>query len=144
MLIRYGKLRGRDLLSGWIHQLVLNRLVPSAKTRIVAVDKVVCFNNVAAGPDLETLLRYYNEGVRAPSYFFVEPAFVYASQLANRRSRTAPIDKALQALKLRLQNGYEPEWELLFSGSGEEIEIGGDFERLCNQIMCPLWSAVDA
>lgn len=143
MLVRYGKLRGRDLLSGWIHHLVLSRLVPTSKTRIVAMDAVVGFSDAADGPALETLLSLFDEGVRTPSSFYVEPALDYVRQLANKRSRTSPIDKALQTLNMRLQNGYEPEWELLLSGSGEEIEFGEEFVRLCHEIMCPLWSAVD-
>jgi exodeoxyribonuclease V gamma subunit len=143
LLIRYGKLRGRDLLSAWIHQLVLNNLVPSAKTRVVAMDSVVSFNDVADGPDLGTLLSLFDEGVRAPAMIFIEPAFDYAKQLANRRSRTSPIDKAVQTLSMRLEKGYEPEWELLFSGCGKEVELGEDLERLCQEIMCPLWSGVD-
>ena len=143
MLVRYGKLRGRDLLSGWIHHLVLSRLVPTSKTRIVAMDAVIGFSDAADGPDLEALLSCFDEGVRTPSSFYIEPALDYARQLANKRSRTSPIDKALQTLNMRLQNGYEPEWELLLSGSGEGIEFGEEFERLCQEIMCPLWSAVD-
>jgi len=143
MLVRYGKLRGRDLLAGWIHHLVLRRLVPTSKTRIVAMDAVIGFSDAAEGPDLETLLSLFDEGVRTPSSFYIEPALDYARQLANTRSRTLPIDRAFQTLNLRLQNGYEPEWELLFSGSGEEIEFGAEFERLCHEIMCPIWSAAD-
>lgn len=144
MLVRYGKLRGRDLLSGWIHHLVLSRLVPSAKTRIVTTDTVIGFSDAADGPDLETLLSHFDKGCRAPSPFFIEPAFAYAGQLANTRSRTSPIDKASQTLNIRLQNGYEPEWELLHSGSGgEKVGLGEEFERFCHEIMCPVWSAVD-
>ena len=143
MLVRYGKLRGRDLLSGWIHHIVLSRLIPSPETRIVAMDRVVSFSKLAEGPDLGTLLNHFIEGGRAPSLFFIEPAFVYASQLANKRSRTSPIEKALQILNTRLQKGYEPEWELLLSGSGEELVFGEDFERFCHEIMCPVWSAAD-
>jgi len=143
MLVRYGKLRGRDLLSGWIHHLVLSSLIPSPQTRIVAMDRVVSFSKYAEGPDLAALFNHFIEGSRAPSLFFIEPAFVYASQLANKRSRTSPIEKALQTLNTRLQNGYEPEWELLLSGSGVELVFGEDFERFCHEIMCPVWSAAD-
>ncbi len=41
---------------------------------------------------------------------FIEPAFAYARQLTNTRSRLSPLDKAVQTLKKRLENGYEPEW----------------------------------
>jgi exodeoxyribonuclease V gamma subunit len=143
MLVRFGKLRGRDLLSGWIHHLVLGCLVPSAKTRIVAMDTIVGFSGADCGPDLGVLLSHYEEGCRAPSQFFIEPAFAYSRQLANDRSRTPPLDKALQILTTRLQNGYEPEWELLLGSSGEDIGLGAEFERLCHEIMCPIWSAAD-
>lgn len=143
LLVRYGKLRGRDLLSGWIHHLVLSRLMPAAKTRIVTMDRVIGFRGIAEGPDLETLLSLFAEGCRAPSPFFVEPAFAFAGQLANTRSRTLPLDKALQTLNVRLQNGYEPEWELLFSGSVGEVGLGVEFEQFCHEIMCPILRAVD-
>ena len=143
MLIRYGKLRGRDLLLGWIHHLVLRSLLPSMQTHIVAMDRVIDFNDTAGGPDLEILLSNFDMGCRIPSALFIEPAFDFAKQLANKRSLTSPVDKAQQTMNHRLQKGYEPEWQLLLSGSGEEVELGPEFERLCQEIMCPIWSGVD-
>ncbi len=143
MLVRYGKLRGRDLLSAWIHHQVLRRLVPTAKTRVVALDRVIGFSGDLVGPDFEILFTHFDAGCRAPSRFFIEPALSYASQLANTRSRTSPIDKALQTFNMRLENGYEPEWQLLLSGIGEEADFWLEFERLCLEIMCPIWSGVD-
>ncbi|MGB3210192.1 MAG: exodeoxyribonuclease V subunit gamma [Desulforhopalus sp.] len=142
MLIRYGKLRGRDLLSGWIHHLVLRCLVPTGQTRIVATDRIVRFKN-SAGPDLETFLDHFSDGCRAPSPFFVEPAFDYASQLANPRSRTSPLNRAFQTFTRRLDNGYEPEWELLLRYGGEEFQFDAAFEQICLQLMCSVWSAAD-
>jgi exodeoxyribonuclease V gamma subunit len=143
MLIRYGKLRGRDLLSGWIHHLILNRLAPPATTKILATDTVVGFGSAADSPDLEKLITLFVEGCLAPSRLYIEPAFAYARQLANKRSRSQPIDKALQVFTTRLENGYEPEWELLLRGSGEEIVPGALFEPLCLEIMCSILGAAD-
>jgi exodeoxyribonuclease V gamma subunit len=149
MLIRFGKLRGRDLLSGWIHHLVLSRLKPLAKTRIVAMDCIVGFGGSAGSgtlPDLDILLTHFDQGCRAPSQFFVEPAFAYAEQLANTRARTSPLDKALQTLQARLENGYEPEWKLLLGNGGASAQdaiVIPEFERFCQEIMFPVWSAVD-
>ncbi|WP_459945869.1 exodeoxyribonuclease V subunit gamma [Desulfocastanea catecholica] len=143
MLLRFGRLRGRDLLAGWIHHLVLSSFTPSAQTRIVAVDGLVVFNGAAEGPDLAMLLAHVDTGCRAPSLFFVEPAMVYARQAANDRARTPPLEKALQELRSRLDKGYEPEWELLLGGSWEDAQLIVEFERLCQEIMCPIWGAAD-
>jgi len=143
MLIRYGRLRGRDLLAGWIHHLVLRRLMPSAVTRIVAMDRVIGFGEEAVGPDLISLLHCFSAGCRAPSPLFVEPAFDYAVQLANPRAKTPPLDKAQRTLIRRLENGYEPEWELLFRGRKTGDLLGVEFEQLCHEIFCPLWSGAD-
>jgi exodeoxyribonuclease V gamma subunit len=144
MLLRFGRLRGRDLLAGWIHHLVLRSLRSSAQTRIVAVDGTIAFDGPAAGPELATLLAYFDAGCRAPSPFFVEPALSYARQAANDRARTLPLEKALQELARRLDNGYEPEWQLLLGGSWEDEPLLIEFERLCQEIMCPIWEVADA
>ncbi len=144
MLLRFGKLRGRDLLAGWIHHLVLRTLRPSAQTRIVATDGSIAFNGPAAGPELSALLAHFDAGSRAPSPFFVEPALSYARQAVNDRARTPPLEKALQELNRRLDKGYEPEWQLLLGGSGQDAQLVVEFERLCRDIMCPILGAADA
>ncbi len=144
MLLRFGKLRGRDLLAGWIHHLVLRSLRPSAQTRIVAVDGTIAFDGPAAGPELATLLAYFDAGCRAPSPFFVEPALSYARQAANDRAKTLPLEKAIQEFTRRLDKGYEPEWQLLLGGSWEDGQLFIEFERLCQEIMCPIWDVADA
>ncbi len=121
MLVRYGKLRGRDLLSGWLHHLVLNRLLPSLETRIVAEDTIVCFNGTVCSegqPSLDYLLDCFIKGCHAPSLLYVEPAFGYAKQQASARAYVPPIVKARQLYTDRLGKGYEPEWQLLSGGQG--------------------------
>ena len=147
MLLRYGKLRGRDLLSGWLHHLVLRRLQPLAETRIVADDCIVCFGGVELGqeqPDLEYMLDTFAEGCRSPSLLYVEPAFVYARQQASARASVAPINKARQAFVQSLEKGYEPEWQLLLGDQEIDSILGDEFEQLCQAILCPIWRAADA
>lgn len=147
MLLRYGKLRGRDLLSGWLHHLVRGHLQPPAETRIVAEDALVCFGGAELSqgqPDLEYLLDIFAEGCRTPSLLYIEPAFVYARQQASARAGIAPIDKARQALIHSLEKGFEPEWQLLLGGQKIEVILGDDFVQLCRAILCPIWRAADA
>ncbi len=143
MLLRYGKLRGRDLLSGWIHHLLLDLLAPPATTKIVAMDTIVGFEGAANSPDLGQFINLFIEGCLAPCPLYIEPAFAYARQLANNRSRSQPIDKALQVFTTYLEKGYEPEWELLLRGSGVENVPGALFERLCLEVMCSILGAAN-
>ena len=147
MLLRYGKLRGRDLLSGWLHHLVLSHLRPLAETRIVTEETLVCFTGLDLNlgqPDLEYLLDSFAEGCRAPSPLYIEPAFVYARQEASARASIAPIDKARQSFSQSLEKGYEPEWRLLLGGQEIEAILGDEFEQLCQAILCPIWRVADA
>ncbi len=146
VLVRFGKLRGRDLLAGWLHHLVLTYLQPSAETKIVAEESVVTFRGgdvSQSRPGLESLLDCFTQGCRAPSLLYVEPAFVYARQLANPKARTPPIEKARELFAQFLEKGYEPEWQLLLGVQERDVILGDQFEQLCQEIMCPVWGAAD-
>ena len=144
LLLRFGKLRGRDLLTGWIHHLLAQELLPGAVTRIVALDTIIGFDGQGEGPDLLRLLDLFAEGCRRPLPLFLEPGLVYAKQEANRKSRTAPIDKAMAAYRASMDKGYEPEWALLYGNRPAEEVLDAEFEDLCLEILCPLWRNADA
>ncbi len=146
MLVRYGKLRGRDLLSGWLHHLVLNCLQPSTETRIVAEDDIISFsaiNDSNGQPYLECLLECFAKGCRAPSSLYVEPGFVYAKQMASDRISIPPIVKARQLYTQYLEKGFEPEWQLLLGDQAIAVILADEFEQLCQEIMCPVWRAAN-
>lgn len=144
LLLRFGKLRGRDLLTGWIQHLLAQRLRPGAVTRIVALDTTIGFDGQSEGPDLLRLVALFAEGCRRPLPLFLEPGLVYARQEANQKSRTAPIDKAMAAYRASMDKGYEPEWALLYGDSAAEEVLDAEFEDLCLEILCPLWRSADA
>jgi len=144
LLLRFGKLRGRDLLTGWIHHLLAQRLRPGAVTRIVALDTTIGFDTQSEGPDLLRLLALFVEGCCRPLPLFLEPGLVYARQEANPKSRTAPIDKAMAAYRASMDKGYELEWALLYSNRAAEEVLDAEFEELCLEILCPLWRSGDA
>ncbi len=139
MLIRYGKMRGADLLSGWLHHLVYSRLLPATKTSIVTAESVVTFSGERKQPGLGTLLSLFAAGCCSPSELYIEPAFVYARQQSSKWAKSSPLDKAVQDLSNRLQNGYEPEWRLLLGDEDGGNVLGEEFEWLCKEIVCPIW-----
>jgi exodeoxyribonuclease V gamma subunit len=142
LLARYADLKGKDLLTGWIHHLLLS-LFPDCvqSTRILARDGLISFaGDNTEGPDLERLLEIFVQGCREPSPLLVEPAFRYVEQLHAPRSAVPPLMKAKESLQKSLDNGYEPEWALLFRGTEVDAILGGRFEDLCQEIINPIWS----
>lgn len=144
LLFRYGKMRGRDLLSAWIHHRLLCLVNLPRTTRLVTLDGVVGFSGTAGMPDLETLIKHYFRGCQSPSSLFVEPALIYARQSMSVRTRVPPIEKALQFMQIALENGYEKEWELLYGATLSEDTLGPDFQQLCEELMCPILESIDA
>lgn len=144
LLIRYGNLRGRDLLAGWIHHLVAGQLLPAPVTRIVAKDTTIALSDRTGGPGLERLLPLFAEGWCRPVPLLVEPAFAYARQeAANKKARTPAIDKAMETYRRSMEKGYEPEWQLLYGNTPAEEVCGEEFRQLCHEIMCPVWRLAD-
>jgi exodeoxyribonuclease V gamma subunit len=146
LLTRYADLKGKDLLAGWIHHLLL-ALFPECTqcTRIVAKNRLINFaGNSTQDPDLERMVEIFVQGCRQPSHLFVEPAFRYVQQLHVSRSEVPPLVKAQRCLLAGLENGYEPEWALLFRNTDVDTILGGPFESLCCDFLDPLWREADA
>jgi exodeoxyribonuclease V gamma subunit len=137
LLFRYAKMKGKDLLSSWLHHLVANRLYSKISTILVTTDQIVRFSHDGTGPELEKLLDIFVAGCHRPSRFFIEPALVYSRQMLADRARISPLDKAEQEIKKALDKGYEPAWEQLFGREGEMI-LDDEFEGFCHDIMVPL------
>jgi exodeoxyribonuclease V gamma subunit len=141
LLARHASLKGKDLLAGWIHHLLLGFFAGQRQqTTVFAKDQVVQFgDDCQNGPDLLQLLKVYDEGCRRPSPLLVEPAFDYVRQLHASRASIPPLVKAQSRLQESLTKGYEPEWALLFRNREPEDILGARFENLCREILEPIW-----
>lgn len=144
MIVRYGALRGRDLLSAWLHHLVANICNPREKTRTCLVTKetVFTFSSVEGGPSLSYLLDLFHAGQSSPSELYVEPAFVYAKQMGGR-GKISPLDKAGGKLQDQIEKGYEPELQLLLQNKEQDNLLGERFEQLAADIMFTLLELTD-
>ncbi|MFH0784592.1 MAG: exodeoxyribonuclease V subunit gamma [Pseudomonadota bacterium] len=143
LFLRFGKLRGRDLLAGWIHHLVARQHQSDIVTRIVALDSTIGFDRQSEGPELERLIALFIENCCRPVPLFLEPAFAYALQEANPKSRSAPLEKALAVYRTRMEKGYESEWALLYGNTVAEEVLDTEFLDLCRDVFCLLWSSAD-
>lgn len=143
LFLRYGRLRGRDIVNGYIHQVVARRILGGVSTRIITPETVVSFNQGTGDPTLERLAELFAYGCRAPLQLYVEPAYAYAAQAVKTRARLSPLEKAQQAFIYSLDEGYEPEWELLLGTRCGENVLGGTFERLCQEIVVPILGQAD-
>lgn len=144
LLVRYGGLRGRDLLAAWLHHLVLCHCAPEKKRRtcLVTTDRVLTFAATEGGPELSMFLDLFLAGQSAPSELYIEPAFVYAKQMGGR-TKVPPRDKATAKLREQLEKGYEPELQLLLQNREPESLLGDRFEELARDIMCTLLEMAD-
>ena len=141
MLARYAEVKGKDLLACWLHHLVANHILGETKSIIVTSSDVFTFSSTDSNPGLELLLDYFVAGSHMPSQFYVEPALSYCRQMTASRSKLSPLDKSIDAMDHILEKGYEPAWSLLLQGHDPASVLGDEFERLCLEIMHPIWSA---
>ncbi|MCK9174567.1 MAG: exodeoxyribonuclease V subunit gamma [Desulforhopalus sp.] len=143
--LRFGKLRGKDLLRGWLHHQLSCLAGLPGETWLLAEDATFYFNGEFAkddgglNPGLASLLRLWREGRRRPLCALVEPAFEWAVKAVKKG---AGMESAAQ-LKLErdLENLYEPELALLV-GAGEPAALLGDeFEQFAEKVMVPVYEA---
>jgi exodeoxyribonuclease V gamma subunit len=144
LVLRFGKLRGRDLLTGWIHHLLAKRFFPGTVTRLVALDTIISFDGQNQGPELMRLLELFAENCCRPLPLFLEPALAYARQAVNPKSRTTPMDKALGVYRVSMEKGYQPEWTLLYGDQPAEEVLDAEFLDLCREIFCVLLGGAGA
>jgi len=137
LLVRNGPIRGRDLLVGWLHHLLLEAAGAKPLTKIACNDEVFEFQDIPDEVSLAPLLRLYAMGCTKPLTIFPEPARLYGEQLLSPKGKKSPLQKAEENLSRSLENGYEPEWALLYGAGGQVLE-GTDFEPFCLTVMMPL------
>jgi exodeoxyribonuclease V gamma subunit len=143
LVLRFGPLRGRDLLRAWLVHLVAREVVEEGTVFLVAEDQQLVFTGRGA-PALGVLLAEYRRGTTAPSQLFTEPAFHYINQLRNPRARKAPLLVARETLRRRLENGYEPELELLLRGNPDLADLSQDFVQRTEEIFGGIMESANA
>lgn len=143
-LARYAKLKGKDILCGWIqHCLAAVCLGRETETRLLAKDKEVLFPAGSGEEgDLKMLGDLFLQGQQAPSPLLLEPAWAYVEQLAktSRSGKGSPWGKAAGSYVYSLEQGMEPEWDLLYQGQSTEMVLGQEFVDLCEWFFQSIWS----
>jgi exodeoxyribonuclease V gamma subunit len=117
LLIKHRRLKGQDLLQGWLLALLLHHLPDMPQEVVLACADDVYRLRADTAPSLEDMAGLFVQGNRAPSALLVEPAFAWAKQEMSASSRkTVPAnDKAEQELQKALTEKREPAWEKLFA-----------------------------
>jgi exodeoxyribonuclease V gamma subunit len=147
LIYRYGNLKGRDLLRGWLHHLALGRVgAQKGATKIVLKNATVTIMpDSGTVEELEKVINLYRSGCRQPSNFFAEAAFAYCQQLiANRsRGRTDPLGKAIKTLDHQIDNGYVEELSILFTEPRGTELLDNEFMGICHKFLLPVMEQVE-
>ena len=142
--LRFGKLRGKDLLRGWLHHQLSCLAGLPGETWLLAEDATLHFNgditkdDGGLNPGITSLLRLWREGRRRPLCALVEPAFDWALKAAGKGDVEAA---ALAKLKRGLENLYEPELALLLGEGEPDALLGDEFEQFAEKVMVPVYKA---
>ncbi|MCW8887627.1 MAG: hypothetical protein OQK25_01035, partial [Gammaproteobacteria bacterium] len=140
LLYRFGRMKGSDLLKGWLYHLIANRL-EAVETTVVTQDRVLHFlPEMCDSKSLERWLALYSSGQSEPSELFVEPAYAYLKQLSVK-SNKSPLAAARSKLHDQLSQDYNSELMTLYRGV-DDIDglISEKFELLCQELLVPIWS----
>jgi exodeoxyribonuclease V gamma subunit len=142
ILARYSKCKGKDLLKAWISHLLLAAATSApAATQLLTKDLDLCFPHCTAPLlRLGELMAIYRAGYSSPSPLLVEPAWIYIQQQNKKRSTKSPLEAATESFTYSREQGYEPEWQLLYGGCDPHTLLGPEFERLCEEFLGPIWS----
>ena len=149
---RYARVKGRDLLTTWIHHVALNCARPAGypdRTLLAALSgksgkerKEVHYEYAPLEGGkvfLEALMKRYWEGLKSPLRFFPESSWKYAElRLGKDKSREAALEKARRTwegdewVRGEAKNPY---YQLCFR---EQDPIDNTFEEIALEIFEPL------
>ena len=147
LVYRYGPMKGRDILQGWLLHLAAgvggDRNGP---TRIVLKDATVTIEqDTGAEADLQGLIDLYLDGCRQTSKLYPDAALAYCRQVFSNRSRgrTDPLVKAIRALDQQIDRGYREELSILFTDPRAAELLDNEFLRICNDVVLPIMERVN-
>ena len=143
LLYRYSKLKGRDMLGGWLHHCLSHvSLESSGVTRVLGRDYEVFFSKESSNTgDLEDLLALFMEGQRMPSRLLLEPVMKYAGQAEKNEAggKGDPLAQAGKSYSYSMEKGYEPEWELLHRGTASSDILNREFQQVADWFYTSVW-----
>ncbi len=146
-LFRYARLKGQDVLNGWLHHCLMAICLDDPKeTILLAKDTEVVFPaGSVEREDLQMLIELFREGQQSPSRLLVEPAFACALQSVKteKSGKGDPAAKAITAVEKIFNSGFEPEWELLYQGQDQQAIMSQDFFDLCDWFYESIWKRAD-
>jgi len=142
LIYRYTRMKGGDLINGWIYHQLINRIIP-VTTHLVTQDRHIQFLPEMVNPEeLERWLDIYIDGQQQPSVLLVEPALAYLQQL-NIKSKKSPIDAAKTRLHNQLDGDFNPQMKLLYRGVVDvDALITEPFQQVCDELLVPMWSGL--
>lgn len=141
LLFRYGTVAGRDLLSGWLHYLIHERLTGKAVDVVVLGKDRECLFSAGCGaaPDLETIVEVFVDGCREPSPLYIEPGIAW---LKKQDVPEAAMAAACAVLDRFLENGFDREAELLLRGCSSETIFDESFVEMAKRVLEPIIEVV--
>ena len=142
LIYRYTKMKGGDLINGWLYHQLINQIAP-VTTTILTQDRQVQFLPEMVNPDdLQLWIDIYIEGQLEPSSLLVEAALSYLNQLTIK-SKKSPMDAARSTLRGQLESGYNPKMALLYRDV-EDVDalITESFQNICDDLLVPMWSTL--
>lgn len=153
---RYARMKGKDLIAGWIHHLVLNCVGTEGFPRHTVLaglsgksgaDREGLFYECTPVDEgkviLEGLLERYWEGLKRPLHFFPESSWKYAElALLREKSREAALDQARktwEGTEWGRGEMEDPYWELCFRGNDP---TDASFEEIALEIFEPIFESL--
>ncbi|MFC1837421.1 exodeoxyribonuclease V subunit gamma [Thermodesulfobacteriota bacterium] len=101
VLYRFATIKPQDMLRGWIHHLLLNKIkqdatsYPPQNTYLAGKDRIIQYNPVPEDNNyLEQLLDLYWQGLSEPLHFFPRTSYAFARHIDRGSSDLAAMQKA--------------------------------------------------
>ncbi len=160
LFLRFGKLRGRDLLVAWLHHQLAEAagicpqngrkwqtfLLSMGKDEMIVTNCLCRETNGEEGRvDIADILHLYQEGCRRPLYTLIEPAYAYAKIISSPKAKKRPQVAAQEAAQEELKKDYDTAELLLLLGEGsrekslETILNTEEFIYFAENIVAPIY-----
>ncbi len=147
LLVRYGKWSGRDLFQALLHHLVACCLDPGTSRTLSLTRDRTCWltstTEVQARVRLGHLIDLYAQGCRRPSPLLVGPAGAYFQARAGSTVEEECLVKSRAMLERALEQGWEQEWALLYTGLPMAEVLGEQFVACCEELFPMVVEALD-